>query len=453
MKDSKIGLIVAREYSTRVKRKSFLVLTFLVPLLLIALITVPLALSLIKGNDVKRIAVTDTEGRYLHRLHDNAYYRFIPASSVPTNPKNRLNSGKDQAYLVLKGNLIADTSSATLYAEKQVDMDLKSFIGNQLDSLAQADKIASYRIPGLDSILKEARAKVHLTTIKWSKEGEEKKSSSEIALMVGMIATTIIYIFIFAYGAMVMNGVIEEKTNRIVEVIVSSVRPFQLMMGKIIGIALVGLTQVLLWLVLLGGVLGIAVNALKDQPRSKQVEQLGSQVMQNTNLPGEKSAFDATGSDFTGDKLQDGLEMLSNLNVGEIVLWFILYFLAGYLLYASLFAAIGSAIDNQEEAQQFTLPLTMMVLFALYAGIYGAQNPEGPLAFWCSLIPFTSPIVMMVRLPFGVPLWQLLLSYSLLILTFVGTTGVAAKIYRTGILMYGKKASYKELWKWLTYKN
>ena len=229
------------------------------------------------------------------------------------------------------------------------------------------------------------------------------------------------------------------------------------MMGKIIGIAMVGLTQVALWVLLIGGTIGIATYALKDKVSDDQMKKIGTEMVQSQTMtnPGMQSAqvkqITAQASDVPD--VQRLLQMISNMNLGEIVFWFVLYFLGGYLLYASLFAAFGSAIDNQEDSQQFVLPLTVPVLFALYAGMYSAQNPDGPLAFWCSMFPLTSPIVMMVRIPFGVPIWQLLVSFGLLVITFVLVVKMAAKIYRTGILMYGKKVTYKELIKWLRYKN
>lgn len=459
---SKIGLIIEREYLTRVKKKTFIILTILTPILMTALIAVPLLLSFIKSSEVREIAVSDSSGLYLNRLKSNDQYHFISAmeSFESYKQKSKDNQG-NYAYLVINGDLSKNTGQVTLYSQKQIEMELKGFISSQLENLVREDIIKSYHIPELKQIIDNAHAKITLNTVKWDKDGKEKESSSELAMIIGMICTTIIYIFIFAYGSMVMNGVIEEKTNRIVEVIVSSARPFDLMMGKIIGIALVGLTQVFLWIVLIGGSLGIAGIALNSNLSSENISQISSEMVKSQGIhPTDLNTVQASDFQNIPESEQDSAldlngvyQMVSNINLAEICFWFILYFLGGYLLYASIFAAVGSAIDNQEDANQFVLPITMFVLFALYAGIYSASNPDGPLAMWCSMIPFTSPIVMMVRLPFGVPLWQLLVSYGLLVITFILTTKLASKIYRTGILMYGKKASYKELWKWLKYKN
>lgn len=457
---SKIQQIIEREYMSRVRKKSFLVLTFLMPVLLIALVFVPFLLSTMNGSEVKQVAVADYSGGYYPRLEGNEQYAFVSdKGNLDTYRKEAMNNNDIHALLVIEGNLTGDSSKVTLYARKQVELDLKSFITNQLETLARKDKIASFDIPDLESIIQKADVRLSVNTFKWEEDGSEKKSSSELAMIIGMICTMAIYIFIFAYGAMVMNGVIEEKTNRIVEIIVSSVRPFELMMGKIIGIAMVGLTQVLLWVVLIAGIVGIASTYVGKSMNADNVQAITQGMTGNSslNMPGQAvNTNDMAGlsEGIAGNpQLRNILEVAGNLNLGELAFWFILFFLGGYLLYASLFAAVGSAIDNQEDAQQFTLPLTLPVLFALYAGMASANNPDGPLAFWCSIIPFTSPIVMMVRIPFGVPFWQLALSFGLLVVTFLLTTLMAAKIYRTGILMYGKKVTYKELWKWLTYKS
>jgi len=457
---NKIGLIIEREYLTRVKKKTFIILTILTPILLTALIAVPLLLSFVKSSEIRNITVLDASGIYFERLESNEQYHFIPAKESFDTYKQKVKDDQDTyACLVISGNLNTDSSAqVSLYSRKQIEMEMKRFVSSQLEKLVRDDKINSYNIPGLNKIIEDSDTGISLNTIKWNENGEEKESSSELAMIIGLICTMVIYIFIFAYGAMVMNGVIEEKSNRIVEIIISSVKPFDLMMGKIIGIALVGLTQVFLWVVLIGGILGITSIAMKNTVSQEKMQQISMEMIDQQGIhPTNTNAMQASEleglANYGIDSPPNIIEMISNLNLGEIGFWFILYFLGGYLLYASLFAAVGSAIDNQEDSAQFTMPLTIVVLFALYAGMYSASNPNGPLAMWCSMIPFTSPIVMMVRLPFGVPFWQLLVSFGLLVITFMLTTKIASKIYRTGILMYGKKPSYKELWKWLTYKN
>ncbi|HOF92680.1 MAG TPA: ABC transporter permease [Bacteroidales bacterium] len=424
---NKLSLIIQREYTSRVKKKSFLIMTFVMPLALILIILIPLLLSSVKDNKVRQIAVIDASGLYLPRLQNTPNYQFIPCGDSAEACKNKADY---YAYLIIKRNLTEGSPIVRIYSEQQVGADLKDYVQSQLSQMASEDKIASYQIEGLEQIIRDSRVRVKTETIRWTDDGNEQKTSSEISMIIGMITAMLIYFFIFAYGGMVMNGVIEEKSNRIVEIIVSSAKPFQLMMGKIIGIALVGLTQFFLWVVV---VLVLVV--------------IGSRFG-NIPLDGLSPSMPGTESSLPPGVL-DGLQALSSISMGKILFWFVLYFLGGYLLYASLFAAVGGAIDNSEDAQQFTLPMTIPILFALYAGIYGASNPEGPLTIWCSFIPFTSPIVMMVRLPFGVPFWHLVLSYGLLALTFVFSTKLAAKIYRTGILMYGKKTTYKVLWQWI----
>jgi ABC-2 type transport system permease protein len=253
-----------------------------------------------------------------------------------------------------------------------------------------------------------------------------------------MISAFMIYMFIVIYGAQVMSGVVQEKTSRIVEVIISSVKPFELMMGKIIGIAMVGLTQFFLWVLLTVVISTVAGSFIGGKVDVDALQQANSMGMQATPAA-------------SPSQVQELVAMLNGFDFAQIVVLFVLYFLGGYLLYASLFAAVGSAVDSETDTQQFSLPLTLPIIFAIYAAIYSAQNPDGPLALWCSMIPFTSPIVMMVRLPFGVPAWQIVLSLLILVMSFIGTTWMAGKIYRTGILMYGKKVTWKEMWKWVKY--
>ena len=271
----------------------------------------------------------------------------------------------------------------------------------------------------------------------------------------GYFAGFLIYFFVFLYGAMVMRGVIEEKTSRIVEVIVSSVKPFQLMLGKILGIALVGLTQFIAWVVLITlfvsvgmQVFGPDYSAENVAPQQEMVESVMSQQSINVSDVAEIQAENS--SDNFKDIL---LSTVDSINFIVVLLSFLFYFIGGYLLYASLFAAIGSAVDSETDTQQFMMPVTIPLVIGLLVMINTIQNPDGAMAFWFSIIPFTSPIVMMARIPFGVPYWEVALSMSLLIITFLGATWFAAKIYRTGILMYGKKVSYGEIWKWIRYKS
>jgi ABC-2 type transport system permease protein len=289
--------------------------------------------------------------------------------------------------------------------------------------------------------IRMSKINFNIKTIKWDEDGSEKSTSAEVASILGMILTFIIYMFIIMYGGMVMQGVMEEKTNRIIEVMISSVKPFDLMMGKIIGIGFVGLTQVFLWgiltTVLVSGSLFFFGG--NTSPEDMMTAQMTAQGINDV----------AAGSSDISIQVQ---EIINSINFGMIGICFVLYFIGGYLLYAALFAAIGSALEQQEDTQQFMTPIMLLMAFSLYAGIYSMNNPDGPLAFWCSMIPFTSPIVMMVRLPFDIPVWELALSFALLFATAKLIIWFSAKIYRVGILMYGKKPSIKEMIKWVKYK-
>ena len=439
---SKISLIIKREYSTRVMKKSFIILTFLTPILFAVMIAVPLWLSSIKDSTKKHIVVIDKTHSYSQVFKNNETYVFDFVDKPVEEIKKENADKKDDeftALLVITDDLSKNPKAIALYSEKQVNLELKSYISGKLNKQVEQQKLEAYNIPNLKDMVEKSHTDIDIPTIKWGDNGQEKEGSAELALVIGMISAFVIYMFIIIYGAQVMAGVIQEKTSRIVEVIISSVKPFELMMGKIIGIALVGLTQFFMWVILTGSILFIGsrfIGSGADLASMQQANHMGIQSMTATQSPGE---------------MQQLFAMLHGFDFMQIIVLFVLYFLGGYLLYASLFAAVGSAVDSETDTQQFSLPLTLPIIFAIYAAIYSAQNPDGPLAFWCSMIPFTSPIVMMVRLPFDVPAWQIILSLSILVLSFIGTTWMAGKIYRTGILMYGKKTTWKEMWKWMKY--
>lgn len=437
---NKTALIIKREYLRRVQKKSFLLLTFLTPFLFAALVFVPLWLSGFKADEVRRVALIDTTGKYAPLFEDTGTYRFVRSDKdldgYRENPDKEI-----FAILQITGDLLQHPDAAALYSEKQVPGELSRLVNQVLSKQMESEKMASFQIPNLEEIIRESRITYQIPTFKWGNDGSENLSSSEIASITGLVFTLIIYLFILFYGAMVMQGVMEEKTSRIIEVIVSSVKPFQLMMGKIIGIGFVGLTQVFIWAVMTLAL--IAGGSFL----------FGAQAVSGAAFAGGDSLFPAASAQAAASPaLTSPATLWASVNLPEIGGLFLLYFIGGYVLYASVFAAIGSAVDNQEDTQQFVLPVSLFMVFALYAGIYSLENPDGPLACWCSLIPFTSPIVMMVRLPFDVPVWQIALSLALLYLTALGTVWVSGKIYRTGILMYGKKSSLKEMLKWIRYQ-
>lgn len=440
---SKIALIIKREYTTRVMKPSFIILTFLTPVLIAGMIMVPLLLAQIKDDSVKKILVIDQTKLYAPVLVDNENYDFENLDQSLEEFRNDENKEAYAALLYIQDDLSVNPDAATLFSEEQVGIELKSYVSGLLKTYVEDRKLAELNIPDFKKLVEQVKVDIDVKTVRWGKDGEEKMGSAELAVIIGMISAFMIYIFIVVYGAQVMSGVVQEKTSRIVEVIISSVKPFQLMMGKIVGIAMVGLTQFALWVVLsviLITALSSVFGTTLDVSSYQQMQTMG---MATTPLP----------FDDSDGVVAELLVALNNFDFVQTGILFVLYFLGGYLLYASLFAAIGSAVDNETDTQQFSLPLTLPIIFAIYAAIYSVENPDGPLAFWCSMIPFTSPIVMMVRLPFGVPFWQIILSLGILVISFIGSTWMAGKIYRTGILMYGKKISWKEMMKWVFYRG
>ena len=422
---NKIFLIIQREYLTRIRRKSFLLLTLLMPVLMVALVFVPIWLGRISSGENRTVMVVDESHLYDSLFRSTPQFHFVHEKALPklTDLPEDI-----EAVVHIKSDLSLNRSALEVLSHKEVQSDLNNHVSNLLDSAVREQKIARYGISGLDTIVSDMGSNVEISTAKWNAKGETATSSSEVAKAAGFFFTLIIYIFILTYGGMVMQGVMEEKTNRIMEIMVSSVRPFELMMGKIIGVALVGITQLLLWGVLGGIILSAASSFMGGATPTAPTDAASL-------LSGETAIFSA----------------IFSLPLGEMLLLFVLYFLGGYLFFASIFAAIGAAINSQEDSSQFMSPIILLLLFSMYAAMGSASNTDGPLAFWASLFPLTSPIVMMIRIPFGVPLWQELLSLALLYGTSIGMVFVAAKIYRVGILMYGKKPSLKDMFRWLRY--
>ncbi|HPF94800.1 MAG TPA: ABC transporter permease, partial [Tenuifilaceae bacterium] len=292
------------------------------------------------------------------------------------------------------------------------------------------------------------KTSVRVRTVKWTKDGEAKESSTELAMGMAYILSFLVYMLIFLFGTQVMRGVIEEKSSRIVEVIVSSVKPFQLMMGKILGIAAVSLVQIVLWIVLTFGLVTAASTLLLSSGSDKMSQETVTSLMEQQ---GASQVVPAEVAD--NSFVNELMTALSNVNFVLIIGGFIFFFIGGYLLYAAMFAAVGSAVDNEADTQQLVMPITIPLILAIIVMVSGLRSPDGSISFWFSMIPFTSPIVMITRLPYGVPTWELILSGSLLIITFIAITWLAGKIYRTGILLYGKKHTWAEMWKWIRYSS
>ncbi len=447
---SKISLIIQREYITRVKKKSFIVMTIIGPLLFAAMMVLPGWFASMEDTESKNIAVVDQTGKYTQQINDTEYLKFSWLNQQDTqNIADEYQDKGYNAYLVIEDDLLQKPDAAKIYSESQITIDVKEHIARSLEKHLENEKLNSYKIDGLDAIIKDIHdINIKLKTIKLAEDGTEKESSTELVMFAAIIFALMIYMFVLIYGMQVMRGIMEEKVSRIVEVIVSSVKPFQLMMGKILGIALVALTQFLLWVVLtiaiVSTMLAIFSSDASTINTSNQIEMIsGANGQQIDNA--QVNEF-ADGFTNIVDKV------LSLDLIGSLVL-FVFYFLGGYLLYASLFAAIGAALDNEADSQQFVMPVMMPLILSIYVAMAAFRNPTGDLAFWFSMFPFTSPVVMMARIPFQPPMWQIALSMLILIGTFILTTWFAGRIYRTGILMYGKKVSYKELWKWFRYSG
>lgn len=443
---SKIGLIIKREYVTAVMKKSFIFTTLLVPVLSILICGVlPLWMSQMKSDEKKTVAIVDqTPGQlFLNNFTQSDEYIFQPVKEAATGEEDvhALYSQADGLYaIVIIPHDFVETQKFNIYSDNAVPMGLESDVKYVLHEPLRQQKLAAYNMDNLEEILKSCEVHIDARTVKWNEAGEENVSSAGFVSVLGIILAILTYMFVIMYGAMIMNSVLEEKTNRIVEVIVSCCKPFELMLGKIIGVALVGFTQLAIWggimaiisfFVGFGTLMGSGVDPVAMGNLSDPEVQAAMAQMQEQGI------------------LSDIISMVQSINFTQIGICFLLYFIGGYLLYASLFAAFSSAVDQASDASQFTGPIMIIMVFALYAAMFSIENPDGPLAWWCSMIPLTSPVVMMIRLPYDVPMWELALSIALLFATAIGIVWLAGRIYRTGILMYGRKFTVKDIIRWV----
>ena len=436
---SKIWIIIQREFMTRVKKKSFILLTILMPFIFAALIMVPLMLATIEGDEQKTVMVVDKTGRYVGSLKSTANYAFVPTAD--NKDEFYTEDSEVEAVVQITADLAKNPTAVTIYSPREVKAELLSYVETCLGEQVRREKLSAYNIPELETIIADIQTDFHVATVKRNAEGDETSSNTYIAMTAGFIFTFLIYMFVMSYGGMVMQSVMEEKTNRIVELMVSSVKPFQLMMGKIIGVALVGFVQLAIWGVMLSIILVVcgSVFGLSTAPAAPAVAGADAQMA-------------AVAQQAGGGEAAEIMSALMGLPYAELVIMFVLYFVGGYLLYASFFAAVGASINAQEDSSQFIMPVVLIMVFGLYAAMYSAENTNGPLAFWASIFPLTSPIVMMVRIPFGVPWWEEVLSLGLLFATSMAFVWISARIYRVGILMYGKKPSLREMLKWVRWR-
>ena len=436
---NKVFLIIQREYLSRVKKKSFLILTFLVPSLFIGMMTLVVYLTTSKDNEAKNFKVIDQSGIFKNQFNNTSNINFSYLNEDYEQAKKAIRKEEDDFLLFIPSDYV-QTGKVEVISEKKPSISIVDDIETQMESILRNKKLIA---AGIDTaVLNSSNAKVSINAKQLTDEGE-KDASLGATYVVGFLAAFMIYLALFIYGAQVMRGVIEEKTSRIIEVIVSSVKPFQLMLGKILGIGAVGLTQFLLWIILSTGLSTLASSYINNDEKPKTEQG----IKKDANQPDMKEIS-------SGNKVQQFLKAADTINFPLIIGTFFFYFLGGYLLYSALFAAVGSAVDNETETQQFMLPITLPLIFTFIIGMNViVNNPDSTLSFWLSMIPFTSPIAMMIRIPFGVPAWEIALSMALLVVGFVFTTWVASRIYRVGILMYGKKVTYKELAKWFSYRE
>ena len=436
---SKIWIIIQREFMTRVKKKSFILLTILMPFIFAALIMVPLMLATIEGDEQKTVMVVDKTGRYVGSLKSTPNYAFVPTAD--NKDEFYTEDSEVEAVVQITADLAKNPTAVTIYSPREVKAELLSYVETCLGEQVRREKLSAYNIPELETIIADIQTDFHVATVKRNAEGDETSSNTYIAMTAGFIFTFLIYMFVMSYGGMVMQSVMEEKTNRIVELMVSSVKPFQLMMGKIIGVALVGFVQLAIWGVMLSIILVVcgSVFGLSTAPAVPAVAGADAQMAAMAQQAG-------------GGEAAEIMSALMGLPYAELGIMFVLYFVGGYLLYASFFAAVGASINAQEDSSQFIMPVVLIMVFGLYAAMYSVENTNGPLAFWASIFPLTSPIVMMVRIPFGVPWWEEVLSLGLLFATSMAFVWISARIYRVGILMYGKKPSLREMLKWVRWR-
>ena len=471
---SKIGIIIKREYLTRVVKKSFIIMTVIGPILMAALMIGPAYLAKMDEEGAKEVLVIDQTDAFSKYRLNNSYltnyrlkadsvaldsskiavrrlpdsesieFHFLDKDMTIEEGKEMLKGEEFYALLFIPRNIVKQPT-LSLYSKKESNRNIISYVESKLEKEIENQKL---RAKGVDpEILGTVKTDLEVITKVIQEDGEEKESFTAVTMILGVAGGFLIYIFIFMYGSQVMRGVIEEKTSRIIEVIISSVTPFELMMGKIVGVALVGLTQFLLWIILTFGIV-TAVSAVFMDKSEQIMNTQTTSIMGDQQVAAEQMPISEEGMASFVDQID---KFINSVNWVLIIGSFIFYFLGGYLLYAALFAAIGSAVDAEADTQQFMMPITIPLILGLVMAQTVLKNPDGVVAFWGSIIPLTSPIVMMMRIPFGVPIWELLLSMVLLVLAFLFFTWLSGKIYRVGILMYGKKISYKELWKWIRY--
>ncbi len=439
----KIKIIAEREFNERVRKKSFIITTILMPIAFVAIMFVPALMMNISSDEKKEIIVVDQSGMVGERLQDDGQMMF----SLSDKGFDTLKEENNEVFgiLVIGEDVATNPSNLQLFTYESSTINIESAITEQVRNIIEAEKLKQYNIDDLDRILGEIKTPVSLQVKQLNESGEAKDSSAILNIALAYVFGFLIYMFVFLYGNMVMQGVIEEKSSKVMEVMVSSVKPFQLMMGKILGIAAVAITQFMIWVVFILVVGAGAMSLLGGDELLAAAQASAAMDPAMASMSGAEMSIDKDAAVLINTITDPGYLV-------RILGGFLLYFVGGYLLYAAMFAAVGSAVDNEKDTNNLQLPITIPLILALFVMMSAMQEPNGPLAVWFSMIPFTSPIVMMVRLPYGVPdgFW---ISVLLLYGTFLAMVWLAGKIYRVGVFMYGKKPTLGELLKWARYKS
>ena len=437
---SNVSIIIQREFNERVRKKSFIITTILMPVLMIVLMIAPALIMEYSRGEQKTIAVIDDSGLVAPQLQSNEELRFEPTDLSTEEARRSLTDRFGVLYI--GSDILENPSDVKLYANASSSLSIESNITGQIEDILEAEKLKAYHIDNLQQILDEVKTTVTLQTFRndKSQEAESQAQSSTVATAAGYILGFVLYMFLLIYGSMVMQSVIEEKNNRVLEVMVSSVRPFDLMMGKILGVAAVAVVQVVIWGVLIVGVGSFVLPQLMPAEAMAGVEAV-------------RQGMPAAATEGMDPEMLQALAAVTDLGyVVKIFVCLLLFVFGGYLLYSAMFAAVGSAVDNVQDASQLQMPITLPIILALLMMLAVIKDPNSSLAFWFSIIPFTSPVVMMARIPYDIPLWEIVLSLVVLYASFVAMVWFAGKIYRVGIFMYGKKPTFKELLKWVRYK-
>lgn len=448
----KIGVIIGREYAMRVKKKSFLVITFVTPVLMGLLMVLPTIIMLYGSSEEKgqNVAVVDNSGIVAQYLESDEHIAFTDMTGQDQEyVKRNLDSLGYKALVAVSPIDTAMGVSIVSYSYEPLGSDIAGRVTEAADRAVEDYRMESYDIEGLENIISSISYSSSITSYTITEDGGEKLTVTGVYRAIAVIFSILIYIFVYSFGGMVMSAVINEKTSRVVEVMVSSVKAIDLMIGKILGIAAVALTQFLLWIVLTL-VIVVGVNAFMGFDKLMQSPEATEQLMEMAGAQGDMMT-DMVDS-AANQEMTAVLSTLSQINFPLVIGAFLMFFVFGYLLYSSMFAAIGSAVDNEADTNQLVIPVTIPILAAFFIAFSAIDNPSSPLLVWASYIPFTSPICMMMRVVNGIPSWEMWVSLAILVVTTFVMMYISAKIYKVGILMFGKKSSFKDMWKWLKYK-